>query len=100
MAIASSPILNSAAIPTHRARRPPVDPAFEPLSIATDRCKGCELCVTACPQHVLALEHEVVNRLGYHPVSLLDAAGCTSCAICARVCPDAVFTVFARPKET
>lgn len=70
-----------------------------PLAIAEDRCKGCELCVTACPHGVLELDVAVVNPLGYHPVRLTDAAGCTSCAICARVCPDAVFTVYARPKE-
>lgn len=74
-------------------------PGWMPLHIATDRCKGCELCVTACPQHVLALDRETVNALGYHPVVLTDAAGCTSCALCARVCPDAVFTVYAAPKE-
>ena len=72
--------------------------AFEPLDIATDRCKGCGLCVGACPRHVLALDESVVNRLGYHPVTLTDAPACTSCAICARVCPDAVFTVYARPR--
>jgi 2-oxoglutarate ferredoxin oxidoreductase subunit delta len=72
--------------------------AFLPLEIETDRCKGCELCVTACPKHVLALDVTVVNVLGYHPVRLTDAAGCTSCAFCARVCPDAVFTVYAPPK--
>jgi 2-oxoglutarate ferredoxin oxidoreductase subunit delta len=48
---------------------------------------------------VLALDVGVVNPLGYHPVRLTDAAGCTSCALCARVCPDAVFTVFAPRKE-
>ena len=73
-------------------------PAFQPLLVATDRCKGCELCVRACPQHVLAVEPGIVNRLGYHPIRLTDASGCTSCALCARVCPDAVFTVFAPPK--
>jgi 2-oxoglutarate ferredoxin oxidoreductase subunit delta len=72
---------------------------FQPLSIAVDRCKGCELCVTVCPRGVLALDVGVVNRLGYHPVRLTEAAACTSCAICARVCPDAVFTVFARARE-
>jgi 2-oxoglutarate ferredoxin oxidoreductase subunit delta len=41
----------------------------------------------------------MVNALGYHPVRLLDPAGCTSCAICARVCPDAVFTVWAEPRR-
>ena len=72
--------------------------AWSPLLIATDRCKGCELCIPACPPGVLALDTGVVNRLGYHPVQLLDAARCTSCARCAKVCPDAVFTIFAAPR--
>ncbi|HSO29172.1 MAG TPA: 4Fe-4S dicluster domain-containing protein [Candidatus Sulfomarinibacteraceae bacterium] len=73
---------------------------FSPLSIAVDRCKGCELCIGACAHGVLALDTGVVNPLGYHPVRLVDPAGCTSCALCARVCPDAVFTVFAPRKAT
>lgn len=68
---------------------------FEPLVIATDRCKGCGLCVAVCPPAVLALEPTLVNRLGYHPVRLVDPERCTSCALCYRVCPDAVFTVYA-----
>lgn len=70
-------------------------PPWSPLVIAEDRCKGCELCVAACPKSVLALDGSVVNRLGYHPVRLLDASRCTSCAFCARVCPDTVFTIYA-----
>ena len=54
---------------------------WSPLRIATDRCKGCELCVDACPTGVLALDTSVVNALGYHPVRLTDAAACTSCAL-------------------
>jgi 2-oxoglutarate ferredoxin oxidoreductase subunit delta len=72
---------------------------FEPLEIARDRCKGCGLCVDACPKHVLVLNTAIVNELGYHPVRLTDAAACTSCALCARVCPDAVFAVYARPRS-
>ncbi len=71
-----------------------------PVLIATDRCKGCELCVAACPPGVLALDPDVVNPLGHHPVALVDAERCTSCAFCARVCPDAVLTVLAPPKGT
>jgi 2-oxoglutarate ferredoxin oxidoreductase subunit delta len=71
---------------------------FHPLDIARDRCKGCELCISACPKHCLALDVAVVNVLGYHPVQLVDEAACTSCAFCARVCPDAVFSVYAAPK--
>jgi 2-oxoglutarate ferredoxin oxidoreductase subunit delta len=75
------------------------EPTFEPLDIATDRCKGCELCVHVCPKHCLALDLTVVNALGYHPILLTDAVACTSCALCARICPDAVFAVYARPKD-
>lgn len=73
----------------------PAPSVWFPLAIAGDRCKGCELCVWACPHHVLVLDDGIVNPLGYHPVRLTDPAGCTSCALCFRVCPDDVFTVFA-----
>jgi len=82
--------------PAHAAEAP----TFRPLDIATDRCKGCELCISACPHHVLELSTGAVNALGHHPIRLTDAAACTSCALCARICPDSVFTVYARPKRT
>jgi 2-oxoglutarate ferredoxin oxidoreductase subunit delta len=74
--------------------------AFEPLDIDLDRCKGCSLCVAACPKGILELDISIVNELGYHPIRLTDAAACTSCALCARVCPDTVFAVYARPRRT
>jgi 2-oxoglutarate ferredoxin oxidoreductase subunit delta len=75
-----------------------VSTAPVPLEIATNRCKGCGLCVDACPRHVLVLDESTVNVLGYHPVQLTNAAECTSCAICARICPDVAFTVYAPAK--
>jgi ferredoxin len=45
-------------------------------------CKGCELCVGACPQDVLALAAERITAKGYHPAELI-AEGCTGCGICA-----------------
>lgn len=75
-----------------------IDEGTGPLDIATDRCKGCELCVAACPKHILELDRSRVNALGHNPIHIVDAAACTSCVLCARVCPDAVFTVYARPK--
>jgi 2-oxoglutarate ferredoxin oxidoreductase subunit delta len=72
---------------------------WTPLLIAAERCKGCELCVAACPKDCLSLDLSIVNALGHHPVMLTDASLCTSCAFCARVCPDAVFTVFAAPRK-
>ncbi len=73
--------------------------SWSPLDIATDRCKGCELCVGACPKDCLSLDESMVNALGYHPIRLTDPGACTSCAFCARICPDAVFTVYAAPRK-
>lgn len=73
---------------------------FQPIEIARDRCKGCELCVGVCPKHVLRLDLGVVNGLGHHPITLTDPAACTSCVLCARICPDAVFTVYARGRAS
>lgn len=62
--------------------------------IDIERCKGCELCREACPQHVLQLA-EAFNSKGYRPVVLIDPAhDCTGCALCAVMCPDACITVF------
>jgi 2-oxoglutarate ferredoxin oxidoreductase subunit delta len=80
-----------------RSLRPPVP--WRPLVIAEESCKGCELCVAACPKSCLALDRSRVNALGYHPVQLTDVQACTSCAFCARVCPDSVFTIWAAPRE-
>ena len=73
--------------------------SFVPVEIATDRCKGCSLCIRVCPKHVLALDDAAVNALGHHPVHLIDAGACTSCVLCARICPDAVLTIYARPRR-
>lgn len=56
-------------------------------------CKGCELCINECPQHVLALDMEHLTPKGFHPVHLVKD-GCTGCAICALVCPEAALTVY------
>ncbi len=67
--------------------------------IDQDRCKGCELCVHACPQHVLRMDTEQYNRRGYRPVLLDESENyCTGCAVCALVCPDVVFTVYRYPR--
>lgn len=63
------------------------------VTFATDRCKGCELCVLVCPKHIITLDTAVLNRKGYHPAAVTDMAGCIACASCARICPDSVITV-------
>ena len=56
-------------------------------------CKGCEECVSACPQHVIALDTDRLTPKGYHPAAMLNS-GCTGCATCAVVCPEAAITVY------
>ncbi len=60
--------------------------------INIERCKGCEVCLSACPNEVLALSSEV-NSKGYHYAVKVNAE-CIGCANCAVVCPDAVITVY------
>jgi len=52
----------------------------------SDECKGCGLCIEACPPKVLALADHL-NRYGYHPAVYLGA-GCTGCGICFFACPE------------
>jgi 2-oxoglutarate ferredoxin oxidoreductase subunit delta len=61
------------------------------LVIDADKCKGCELCIAACPPNVLAMSSEL-NELGYRFPLLHE--GCTGCTACQLVCPDYVFSVY------
>ncbi|MDK2909904.1 MAG: 2-oxoglutarate ferredoxin oxidoreductase subunit delta [Bacteroidales bacterium] len=60
--------------------------------IDIERCKGCEVCTTACPNEVLAMSTQV-NSKGYRFVIKVNA-DCIGCANCAIVCPDGVITVY------
>jgi 2-oxoglutarate ferredoxin oxidoreductase subunit delta len=62
-----------------------------------DTCKGCELCIDACPQESLALSSGI-NKQGYH-YAVLIKDNCTGCVNCALVCPDAVITVYREDKK-
>jgi Pyruvate/2-oxoacid:ferredoxin oxidoreductase delta subunit len=67
--------------------------------VEPDKCKGCLLCVVACPTHSLRVTTEL-NRLGYHPVEFLPATGCTGCGVCFYACPEpAAVAVFADPTD-
>lgn len=61
------------------------------LVIDADRCKGCELCIAACPPSVLEMSTDV-NEMGYRYPLLHE--GCTGCTACQMVCPDYVFDVY------
>jgi 2-oxoglutarate ferredoxin oxidoreductase subunit delta len=63
------------------------------VTINEERCKGCELCVRACPKKILILSRTKLNSKGYHPCEITDMSACAACAACARTCPDSVIEI-------
>lgn len=63
------------------------------VTFNTDRCKGCELCTTVCPKHIVVMDTATTNRKGYHPATVKEMELCIGCASCAKMCPDSVITV-------
>lgn len=63
------------------------------VTFQSDLCKGCGLCVTACPKKIVRLADDVLNAKGYHPATVTNAEECIGCAFCATMCPDCVITV-------
>ncbi len=56
------------------------------LRVSIDECKGCGLCVEACPSKVIGMS-ERLNHYGYRTATYAGA-GCTGCGICFMVCPE------------
>ena len=56
------------------------------VAVNVEECKGCSLCVEACPVDVLHLA-ESFNTQGYSPAEY-DGEGCTGCGICYYACPE------------
>ena len=67
------------------------------IVVDTNRCKGCALCVEACPQKIIALAR-MVNASGYNYAELTDE-DCIGCASCGIVCPDGCITVYRKKTE-
>ncbi len=63
------------------------------VTINRERCKGCYLCVRACPFKVLEAD-TLMNSSGVYPALFKLADKCTACASCYQVCPDAVIEVY------
>ena len=63
------------------------------LTFQTDRCKGCGLCVSACPKGIIAIAKDKINQKGHHPAELTDPEKCVGCASCAIMCPDCIIEV-------
>jgi len=68
------------------------------IVVDIDRCKGCEVCIEACPTEVIDIANQV-NSKGYHYAYMKDPDACTGCTNCAIVCPDGVITVYRKKIE-
>lgn len=62
------------------------------IIVDVEKCKGCKLCATACPQETLELSRKVNSRGYLYIVKVNDK--CTGCTNCALVCPDGVIKVY------
>ena len=69
------------------------------IVVDTERCKGCSLCVVACPHDVIALADKKVNVHVYRYVEPVHAEACVGCTSCAIVCPDGCITVYRKKEE-
>ncbi len=69
------------------------------IVVDQERCKGCNLCVVACPLQILALAEKRVNQKGYHYAEQVKENICIGCASCAIVCPDGCITVYKKKEE-
>ncbi|MBQ7964172.1 MAG: 4Fe-4S dicluster domain-containing protein [Alistipes sp.] len=62
------------------------------------RCKGCGVCIAACPGDVLAFSAKV-NSKGYNYVEMANPDSCTGCASCGIICPDSCLVVYRQKVE-
>jgi 2-oxoglutarate ferredoxin oxidoreductase subunit delta len=60
--------------------------------IDEEMCKGCGLCISACPRHAMGLASHI-NTRGFHPAAPLCIEKCNACAQCAIMCPDSCITI-------
>ena len=56
------------------------------LRVDVNECKGCGLCIEACPPKVIHLS-EQLNHYGYRTATY-KGTGCTGCGICFMACPE------------
>ena len=61
------------------------------IRLDAEACKGCALCIPACPPGVLSMSSARNERGARYPELV---PGCTACGACRLVCPDYCFEVY------
>ena len=63
------------------------------IIIDRELCKGCYLCVRACPLKVIEQDTEL-NSTGTYPSKAVHEEKCIACGNCYEVCPDVCIEVY------
>ncbi|MBN1776519.1 MAG: 4Fe-4S binding protein [Clostridiales bacterium] len=63
------------------------------VTVNEELCKGCGLCVDACPKNIMRLDSAKINQKGYHTAHCAEPENCIACAFCATMCPEVAITV-------
>jgi 2-oxoglutarate ferredoxin oxidoreductase subunit delta len=64
------------------------------INVDMELCKGCELCIAACPKGLIR-KAKVLNSASYFPAEFADnEQECEGCALCATICPEVAIEVY------
>ena len=62
------------------------------IKIDRQRCKGCQLCIEACPKGLIGLDKSL-NKRGVR-AAYFKGGQCTGCTLCAQACPECCIEVW------
>ena len=62
------------------------------IKINKELCKGCMLCLMACPRKAIQLSGKVNSR-GQQYVAMGSPEKCTGCGMCYLMCPDCAIEI-------
>ena len=68
------------------------------IIIDSKECKGCRLCVEACPKNCIAIGSKI-NELGYQH-AVYENPRCIACGFCYYVCPEPGAITVCKDEET
>ena len=63
------------------------------IIIDKEKCKGCQICLIACPNHAIELDKEL-NKRGVKPAKFKEKGVCTGCTFCGISCPECCIVVY------
>ena len=51
------------------------------MTVNEKRCKGCGLCITACPKKIIQISKEKLNEKGYYPARCMEMDKCIALSL-------------------